>query len=98
VTARPIRRQTARNDSRATEPASGMSLAGPYRESSPSNELLGGSVVEWPLLFLIIAFVGAVVAITGIAGAAAYIAWIVFFVGLILFFVALAVGARRPPE
>jgi uncharacterized membrane protein YtjA (UPF0391 family) len=62
------------------------------------RELVGDSVVDWPLSFLIIAFVAAVVAITGIAGTAAYIAWIVFFVGLILFFVALAVGARRPPD
>jgi uncharacterized membrane protein YtjA (UPF0391 family) len=61
-------------------------------------ERAGGSVVDWPLLFLIIAFVGAVVAITGIAGASAYIAWIVFFGGLVLFFVALALGARRPPD
>lgn len=53
-------------------------------------------MINWAVIFLVIALIAAVLGFTGIAGAAVNIAWILFVVGLILAIVFFIAG-RRPP-
>lgn len=55
-------------------------------------------MLSWPLSFLIIAIIAALLGFTGIAGAAIELAKIVFFVALLLFVITAIAGffRRRP--
>jgi uncharacterized membrane protein YtjA (UPF0391 family) len=53
-------------------------------------------MLNWAVIFLVIAVVAAIFGFSGIAGAAANIAWILAVIGIILA-VAFFVMGRRPP-
>lgn len=52
-------------------------------------------MINWAVIFFVIAIVAAVLGFSGIAGAAVNIAWILFVVGLILSVIFFFIG-RRP--
>lgn len=54
-------------------------------------------MMNWALIFLVIAIVAALLGFTGVAGTAVNIAWILFVVGLILAVVFFFMGRRPPP-
>lgn len=54
------------------------------------------AMLNWAVIFLIIAVVAAIFGFSGVAGAAANIAWILAVVGIILA-IAFFVMGRRPP-
>jgi len=54
-------------------------------------------MLNWALIFFIIAIIAALFGFTNIAGAAIGIAKILFFVFLALFVIFLIMGRRRPP-
>lgn len=51
-------------------------------------------MLNWALIFFVVAIVAAVLGFTGIAGAATNIAWILFVVGLIAAVIMLVMGKR----
>ncbi|QIB66639.1 DUF1328 domain-containing protein [Kineobactrum salinum] len=53
-------------------------------------------MLNWAVIFLIIAIVAGLLGFSGVAGAATNIAWILFVVGLILALFFFITG-RRPP-
>jgi uncharacterized membrane protein YtjA (UPF0391 family) len=55
----------------------------------------GGSMLNWALLFLIVALIAAVFGFGGVATAAAGIAKILFFVFLVIFLISLVMGLSR---
>jgi len=60
----------------------------------------GGIVLNWALIFLVVAIVAAVFGFGGIAGTAAWIAKILFLIFIVLFVVGLVmhlVGGGKPP-
>ena len=54
-------------------------------------------MLRWALLFLVVAIIAGALGFGGIASGATDFARILFFIFLVLFFVALIVGRRRPP-
>lgn len=52
-------------------------------------------MLQWAVIFLVIALIAALLGFTGIAGAAVDIAWILFVVGLILALVFFVMGRGR---
>jgi uncharacterized membrane protein YtjA (UPF0391 family) len=54
------------------------------------------SMLNWAVIFLVIAVVAAIFGFSGVAGAAANIAWILAVIGIVLA-VAFFVMGRRPP-
>lgn len=55
-------------------------------------------MLRWAVIFFIIALVAALFGFTGIAAASVDIAKILFFIFLVLFILALVVGAVRKPR
>lgn len=55
------------------------------------------AMIQWALIFLVVAIVAAVLGFTGIAGTAAWIAKVLFVVFVILFVVSLLMGRRAVP-
>ncbi len=54
-------------------------------------------MLQWAVIFLVIALISALLGFTGIAGAAAGMAQILFWVFLVVFFIAILLG-RRPRD
>lgn len=57
-------------------------------------------MLNWAIMFLVIALIAAVLGFGGIAGVAVGLAKIVFFVAIVLFLISLVYGVttgRRPP-
>jgi uncharacterized membrane protein YtjA (UPF0391 family) len=57
-------------------------------------------MLNWAILFLVVALVAAVLGFGGIAGVAVELAKVVFFVAIVLFLISLVYGmttGRRPP-
>lgn len=64
------------------------------------ENLLGGIMLRWAIIFFIIAIIAAVFGFGGIAATASGIAQILFYIFLVLFLVALLMGllgGRTPP-
>lgn len=62
----------------------------------PQQLTAGGfEMLQWALIFLVVALIAGVLGFTGVAGTAANIAWILFVVGLVLALVLFIMG-RRP--
>lgn len=58
-------------------------------------------MLNWAIMFLVVALVAAVLGFGGIAGVAVGLAKIVFFVAIVLFLISLVYGVttgRRPPS
>lgn len=53
-------------------------------------------MLQWALVFLVVAIAAGIFGFTGVEGTATYIAKILFFVFLVLFVIGLVTG-RRPP-
>ena len=66
----------------------------PPASHEPPHNRGEAAMLNWAILFLIIALVAAVLGASGVAGAASNIAWILFVVFLILFVVSLITGPR----
>lgn len=62
---------------------------------SAVNRLGGLDMLNYAILFLVIALVAAVLGFGGLAGTAAWIAKVLFIVFLVLFVVGLIMGRRR---
>ncbi len=57
-------------------------------------------MLNWAIMFLVIALIAAVLGFGGIAGVAVGLAKVVFFVAIVLFLISLVYGVttgRRPP-
>ena len=72
------------------------------RPLAPTNKVRGHQarqevhdMLQWALIFLVVALVAGVLGFTGVAGTAANIAWILFVVGLVVALVLFIMG-RRP--
>jgi uncharacterized membrane protein YtjA (UPF0391 family) len=61
----------------------------------PGDEVKGEAMLNWALMFFVVALLAAIFGFTGIAVAAAGIAKILFFVFLVLFLVSLIAHAAR---
>jgi len=53
-------------------------------------------MLNWALIFLVVAIIAGVLGFSGIAGAATNIAWILFVVGLIVALIFFVTGRRVP--
>ena len=60
-----------------------------------SNELEGGIMLYWTIVFLVIALIAGVLGFTGVAIAAAGIAKLLFVVSLVLFVISLVTHLSR---
>ena len=54
-------------------------------------------MLNWAVMFLVIAIIAAVFGFTGIAGVSTQIAWVLFVVFIVLFVASLILGRRSPP-
>lgn len=54
-------------------------------------------MLQWALIFFVVAIIAAVLGFSGIAGAATNIAWILFVVGLVIAVILAISGRRRVP-
>jgi uncharacterized membrane protein YtjA (UPF0391 family) len=65
-----------------------------HRAETAHATKMGVFMLQWALVFLIVAIVAGVFGLSGIAGTAANIAWILFLIGLVLAVVFFVRGRR----
>jgi uncharacterized membrane protein YtjA (UPF0391 family) len=67
----------------------------PVKVLANNNQLEGGLMLYWTLMFLVFALIAGVLGFTGIAIAAAGIAKLLFFIFLVFFVISLATHISR---